>query len=233
MTGPAWYQLVAELGFNRDYQRIDRAANRNPSGPEAMLRRQLLRTMVDLATGKSNGHHVLKWIPGDGDLRDCVTEHVWSDPQQPPDYRLVFREVGPAEPGGPAQRELLAIRPRHGSNNVYAHVLARLKRGANDQQPGLHRFDVSLQGRLTREAELDARRAIAHAWAGQQPLRSSRPIALGGTGRDRGTGDAAGVSQQDGRGRTHQSPARHDPPTGYPWTAANHPGVTGWPEPGK
>jgi hypothetical protein len=134
--------------------------------------------MLDLAEGKTNGHHGLTSKPGKGDLRDCVTVYIRSDPWKPADYRLVFREHGPL---GAPRRELLAIKPRRGLNNVYTHVLARLRRHRQDEQPGLRRFDAqpTAPGKPSRQADLDARRAIAQAWAGQQPLRSSRPLRLG------------------------------------------------------
>jgi hypothetical protein len=49
--------------------------------------------MLDLASAKTDGHHALSWTPGVGDMRDCVTVYIRSDPHQPADYRLVFREI--------------------------------------------------------------------------------------------------------------------------------------------
>ncbi|GAA1691347.1 hypothetical protein GCM10009745_40830 [Kribbella yunnanensis] len=208
MTG---YLLIAGPEFDLDYRRIDAAAQRNPGGPEAVLRRQVLRAMLDLANGRSDGHHGLGYEPGKGDLRDCVTEYVRSDPQYKADHRLVFREMAPGAPDGPPRRELLAIRHRRGSNNVYAHVCARLGRQMFDRQPGLDRFDGMTGGnRAERQAELDVRRAIAHAWDGQQPLRSSRPLTVGGPRAPAGGGTA--VARERPRG------ARA--------------GATGWPERG-
>jgi len=207
----AGYQLIAGPEFDLDYRRIDAAAQRNPGGPEAVLRRQVLRAMVDLADGKSDGHHALGYESGKGDLRDCVTEYVRSDPQRRADFRLVFRELGPDAPGGPPRRELLAIRPRHGSNNVYAHVCARLGRQVADRQPGLDRIGgrAAESGRngAERQAELDVRRAIAQAWTGQQPLRSSRPLAVGAP---RASGRSSVGAREAPRGA--------------------RPGPTGWPE---
>ncbi|MEU4197875.1 hypothetical protein AB0E69_38685 [Kribbella sp. NPDC026611] len=178
MSGPARYELVAGPAFNLDYRRLDLAAGWNPGGPEAALRREVLRTLLDLAEGKTNGHHGLTWKPGEGDLRDCVAVYLRSDPAKPADYRLVFREHGPIEA---PRRELLAIKPRRGVNNVYVHVLARLRRHRHDEQPGLRRFDAqpSIPRTPSRQADLDAGRAIAQAWAGQQPLRFSRPLRIG------------------------------------------------------
>jgi hypothetical protein len=208
VSGAAGYVLIAGPEFDLDYRRIDAAAQRNPGGPEAVLRRQVLRAMLDLANGRSDGHHALGYEPGKGDLRDCVTEYVRSDPQHKADLRLVFREMAPEAPGGPARRELLAIRPRHGSDNVYAHVCARLGRQVTDRQPGLDRFGEKSGGnRAERQAELDARRAIAQAWAGQQPLRSSRPLAVG-TPRASGEGSATVAQQQPGTSQVG--------PTGWP-----------------
>ncbi|GAA0589070.1 hypothetical protein GCM10009534_24110 [Kribbella sandramycini] len=66
---------------------------------------------------------------------------------------------------------------------AYAHTCARLGRHLFDQQPGLNRFAtigvVTAVNAADRQSEMDTRRAIAHAWAGQQPLRSSRPLTVG------------------------------------------------------
>ena len=210
MSGSAGYLLIAGPEFDLDYRRIDAAAQRNPGGPEATLRRQVLRAMLDLADRRSDGHHALGYEAGKGDLRDCVTEYVRSDPQRKADFRLVFRELAADAPGGPARRELLAIRPRHGSNNVYAHVCARLGRQVTDRQPGLDRFGLEGVGAgnsADRQAELDVRRAIAHAWAGQRPLRSSRPLAVGAP---RATPSSPAGTREMPRGA--------------------RPGATGWPE---
>lgn len=197
------YRLVAGPEFDLDFRRIDRAASRNPLGPEAVLRRQVLRMMLDLANGKTDGHHALGFEPGKGDLRDCVTTYVQSDPQSRADHRLVFREMSPAAPGEFARRELLAVKPREGRNNIYAHVCARLERHLYDRQPGLDRFGDRGAGsggsQVERQAELDVKRAIAHAWDGQQPLSSSRPIGVGGR-TDGSRGEAPGPRPVGARG---------------------------------
>jgi hypothetical protein len=184
MSGPG-YHLLGNPGFDLDYRRIDAAASRNPTGPEAWLRRQILRQLLDLSNGMTDGHHALGYEAGKGDLRDCVVGYVQSDPEQKPDYRLVFREIGPGAPGNLPRRELLAIKPRQGSNNIYAHVCARLNRHPADRQPGLNTFGDrpadSGGSQASRQAELDTKRAIAHAWTGQQPLASSRPLQLSGS----------------------------------------------------
>lgn len=238
MSSGVGYQLVAGPDFDLDYRRIDLAASRDRFGPATALRRQVLRTMLDLASGKSNGHHALTYSPGNGDLRDCVTVYIRSDPQRSADYRLVFREMPSATPGGLPRRELLAIKPRRGPNNIYAHVCARLRRHPTDRQPGLDRFDNWLDssgGGATRQAELDAKRAIAHAWDGQQPLRSSRPIIVGAPLRPPTESARDRVPQQS-------DPTRSGP-TGHPTAGPSvpldarprhsRPGPTGWPGPGK
>jgi hypothetical protein len=209
MSPPDGYQLLGNDGFDLDYRRIDAVASRNPAGPEATLRRQVLRQMLDLANGKTDGHHVLGHESGKGDLRDCVVAYVQSHPERKADYRLVFREIGPAAPGELPRRELLAIKPRRGSNNIYAHVCARLNRHPVDRQPGLNRFGDrpadSGGNQATRQAELDAKRAIAHAWAGQQPLASSRPLDLAGlTVARRGSSSRRSAKQRSSP--THPSP---------------------------
>ncbi|MFG1905245.1 hypothetical protein [Kribbella sp. NPDC048928] len=61
MTFGGGDRLVAGPDFDLDYRRIDVAASRNPSGPDAALRRQVVRAMLDLAAGKINGHHALSY----------------------------------------------------------------------------------------------------------------------------------------------------------------------------
>lgn len=174
------YEIVLGERFAQDLQRLAADARRDPSGRGAHLRKQVLSQIKDLAEGKTDGHHPLGYEAGKGDLRDCVTAYVQSDPQKKADHRLVFRESGPATPGGQPRRELLAIKPRQGSGNIYEHACARLNRHPNDRQPGLNRFGdrpaSSGGNQAQRQAELDAKRAVAQAWAGQQPLSSSRPL---------------------------------------------------------
>ncbi|MEU4602149.1 hypothetical protein AB0F43_04130 [Kribbella sp. NPDC023972] len=220
MSGP--YFLLGDPGFDLDYRRIDAAASRNPTGPEAWLRRQILRQLLDLSKGKTDGHHALGYEAGKGDLRDCVVGYVQSDPERKADYRLVFREIGPSTAGELPRRELLAIKTRHGSNNIYAHVCARLNRHPADRQPGLDRFGDrpadSGGSQATRQAELDTKRAIAHAWAGQQPLASSRPLALP---------DGPPHSNAAAPSLQPQRPTIHTPPGPGPRHA--RPSPTGWP----
>ncbi|MFI5697563.1 hypothetical protein ACIA58_37240 [Kribbella sp. NPDC051586] len=136
--------------------------------------------MEELAVQTSDGRHALGYESGKGDLRDCVTAYLQSDPQQKADYRLVFREMPPAEPGGLPRRELLAVKPRQGAGNIYEHTCARLNRNLHDRQPGLNAFGDRMPGlkqnQAQRRAELDANRAIAHAFPGQVPLATSRPL---------------------------------------------------------
>lgn len=174
----ARYAIVLGDKFVDDLRRLASVARRDSTGRGAALRKQVLAEIKGLAEGTSNGHHPLGYEVGKGDLRDCVTCYVRSDPQRAADQRLVFREMGPGEQGGLPRRELLAIKPRQGSGNIYEHSCARLKRHPDDRRPGLNRFGNRSPGELgnevQRRAELDARRAIAQAWAGQRPLRSSR-----------------------------------------------------------
>src|SRR6266487_4339641 len=172
------YELLLADGFVNDLRSLAADARRDPG--RVFLRRQVLRLIEDLANGTTDGHHPLGHEAGKGDLRDCVTAYLQSDPQESADYRLVFREIGAPGPGGLPQRELLAVKPRRGANNIYAHVCARLNRHPGDRQPGLTRFGDRVPGEggseAARRAELEMRRAIAHAWAGQRPLASSRPL---------------------------------------------------------
>jgi len=179
VSGEQNYQLLVSPKFAQDLQLLRSRAIADPAG-HGHLYRETLREIEKLRTGKSDGHHPLGYETGKGDLRDCVTAYVQSDPQKKADHRLTFRESGPAAPGGQPRRELLAIKPRQGSGNIYEHTSARLTRHPDDRQPGLNQFGdrpASSGGNQTaRQAELDAKRAMAHAWAGQQPLATSRPL---------------------------------------------------------
>ena len=100
------------------------------------------------------------------------------------------------EPGGLARRELLAVKPRQGAGNIYEHTCARLNRNLHDRQPGLNAFGDRMpslkQNQAQRQAELDANRAVAHAFPGQVPLATSRPLAASRFGGRR-TGSSARV----------------------------------------
>lgn len=179
MTGAdTGYELVLERRFERDLLLLRNRAKADRA--HLPLYREVLRQMDSLRSGTSDGHHALGYQVGKGDLRDCVTCYLRSDPQRAADHRLVFRELGPASAGGLPRRELLAVKPRQGSGNIYEHTCARLSRHPDDRQPGLNRFGDRMPGEqrnaADRQAELDAKRAIAQAWAGQQPLRSSRVL---------------------------------------------------------
>ncbi|MGW1342943.1 hypothetical protein ACWCOV_17970 [Kribbella sp. NPDC002412] len=180
MSGLPAYELLLTDRFADDLRRLAADARRDPT--KVFLRQQVLRQIEHLSTGATDGHHALGYEPGKGDLRDCVVGYVQSDPERKADYRLVFREIAPAGSGDLPRRELLAVKPRHGVNNIYTHVCARLTRHLADRQPGLNRFGNrpadSGRSQASRQAELDTKRAIAHAWTGQQPLTSSRPLTL-------------------------------------------------------
>ncbi|WP_130447121.1 hypothetical protein [Kribbella rubisoli] len=234
MTDETRYLVVGGEKFHQDVRALRRQAEA-VGGRHLHLYRELLREIERLRNGTTDGHHALGYEAGKGDLRDCVTAYLRSDPGRNADYRLVFREIGPAEPGQLPRRELLAIKPRHGRNNIYAHVCARLSRHPNDRQPGLNRFgDRRPDARgseAARRAELDAKRAIAHAWAGQQPLGSARPVAspLIPRGSPSGQRIATGV-RYDAPRRPAQSAGADTPyATGYPRHGRTQRGPTGWP----
>jgi hypothetical protein len=178
MSGAQRYELVLGEKFAQDLMRLAADARSDPS--KVFLRQQVMKEMRALAAGASDGHHPLGYESGKGDLRDCVTSYVQSDPQQKADHRLVFREMPPAGPGQLPRRELLAVKPRQGSGNIYEHVCARLNRHPHDRQPGLNAFGDRPAGsggnQAQRKAELDAMRLVAHTYAGQQPLATSRPL---------------------------------------------------------
>ena len=170
-----------------DFRRLTASARLNPGGPEDYVRRQVIREMGELAGGGSDGRHALGYESGKGDLRDCVTAYLQSDPQRKADYRLVLREMPPAGPGRLPRRELLAVKPRQGAGNIYEHTCSRLNRHLHDRQPGLNafgdRFPGLKQNEEQRRAELDTKRAIAHAFPGQVPLATSRPLTAAGFGQ--------------------------------------------------
>jgi hypothetical protein len=200
------YEIVLAEDFQADLRRLADEDLRTGS----RLQIAVIGLVKQLAEGRTDGHHCLGYEPGKGDLRDCVTAYVRSGREPKADYRLVFREIGPESAGRPPRRELLAIRPRRGATDVYAHVCARLSRHPVDRQPGLNRFGNRPPGQRDnesrRQAELDTKRAIAHAWAGQRPLASSRPMR--GTPRQaRAPGPAPAIGRLIGA-----------------------PGGTGWPE---
>ncbi|MFI6679555.1 hypothetical protein [Kribbella sp. NPDC050470] len=220
MSGRPTYELLLTDRFVDDLRRLAADARRDPT--RVFLRQQVLRQLEHLSSGATDGHHALGYEPGKGDLRDCVVGYVQSDPERKADYRLVFREIGPAQPGDLPRRELLAVKPRHGANNIYAHVCARLNRHPADRQPGLNRFGNrpadSGRSQATRQAELDTKRAIAHAWTGQQPLASSRPMTLINAPPSSSTHPSA---------RHPTRPTFHTPPGPRP--PRTRPTPTGWP----
>ena len=182
MSEDARYVVLMGEGFSRDMRALYERSIQDPSGPSAALRRNVLREMTDLASGASDGHHVLGYEPGKGDLRDCVASKLQSDPHQKADHRLTFREIPAMNLQGSLNgRELLAVQPRHEPNNVYQATTARLGRDLQTQRPELDRFGdrpaSSGGNRAQRQAERDTQRAIAHAWTGQKPLTTSRPLA--------------------------------------------------------
>jgi hypothetical protein len=181
MSDDAQYVVLVGEGFARDMRALYEQSVRDPSGPAAVLRRNVLREMADLASGASDGHHVLGYEAGKGDLRDCVSSKLQSDLQQKADHRLTFREIPAMNLAGDLNgRELLAVQPRHGDGNIYEGTSARLGRDLQAQQPDLDRFGdrpaSSGGNQAQRQADRDAKRAIAHAWAGQKPLTTSKPL---------------------------------------------------------
>ncbi|RZT27170.1 hypothetical protein EV649_0924 [Kribbella sp. VKM Ac-2569] len=239
MTDDTRYLIVGIEKAHQDVHFLRRQAR--ASSAARQLYREVLREIERLRTGATDGHHALGCEPGKGDLRDCVTAYVRSDPARKADYRLVFREMGPAAPGERPRREILAVKPRRGPNDVYAHVCARLSRHPDDQQPGLNRFGDrrpdARGSQVARQAELDTKRAIAHAWSGQQPLSSTRALLPAGASRGipEDQARAAAVAQYAEPRRSLQwsgsdpTPGRPQPATGYPRPARRTSGPTGWP----
>jgi hypothetical protein len=181
MSDEARYVVLVGEGFGQDMQALYKESVRNPKGPAAVLRRNVLRELAALATGESDGHHVLGYEAGKGDLRDCVAAKLQADPGQKAEHRLTFREIPAMNLDGDRNgRELLAVHLRHGIDNVYDATSARLGRDLTARQPDLDRFGdrpaFSGGNETQRQAERDTQRAIAHAWSGQKPLSTSRPL---------------------------------------------------------
>jgi len=230
VSADARYVIIASPKFEQDLRLLRNRAKADPA-KHLRLYREVLQQIEHLGAGLTDGHHALGYEAGKADLRDCVTAYVQADPQRRPEDRLVFRELGPDEAGGRPRRELLAIKPRQGSGNVYEHVGARLGRHPADRQPGLNRFGDRAPGeggsQAERQAELDTKRAIAQAWAGQRPLSSSRPLQAGITGRR--TPERAGTGERGTGGQV--AGERVGYAARVPFSRPNvptHP--TGWPE---
>lgn len=179
MSRALQYEVIVSDKFAVDLRRLTADARADPS--RVHLRQQVLAQMKQLAEGTTDGRHALGYESGKGDLRDCVTAYLQTDPRGKADYRLVFREMRAAEPGGLPRRELLAVKPRQGAGNIYEHTCARLNRNLHDRQPGLNAFGDRMPGlrqnETQRQAELDVNRAVAYAFPGQVPLATSRPLA--------------------------------------------------------
>lgn len=201
-SGSPAYEIIADPKFAQDLRRLELQAASRPA-EYGHLYRETMRELLKLQHGTSDGRHPLGHESGKGDLRDCVTSYIKSDPQKKADHRLVFREMPPAEPAQLPRRELLALKPRQGSSGIYAHVAARLGRHPQDRQPGLNVFGDRRPGlrenAAQRKAELDTKRAIAHAFPGQQPLASSRPLDPAAFGRRSPVGARAAPGRATGR----------------------------------
>jgi hypothetical protein len=64
MSDDARYVVLVGEGFAQDMRALYEQSVRDPSGPSAVLRRNVLREMADLAAGASDGHHVLGYEAG-------------------------------------------------------------------------------------------------------------------------------------------------------------------------
>jgi hypothetical protein len=95
---------------------------------------------------------------------------------------------------------------RAGSTRAFSFGVRRGHRHVTDEGNGISTADrpvFSGGNQVQRQAELDAQRAVAHAWAGQQPLASSRPLdaAHFGGRRQRRSGSLARVGSVLAKGR--------------------------------
>ncbi|TDO68372.1 hypothetical protein EV651_102291 [Kribbella sp. VKM Ac-2571] len=106
--------------------------------------------------------------------------------------------------GGTNARDVIAIGPRHASeNNAYQQTAMRLGRSANQSLPQLDRFGAAQVGSggkaHQRNPVLDANRAIAHAFDGQTPLSGSRPLSETAFGSRGSSGGAKQAGKQASR----------------------------------
>ncbi|WP_157979745.1 hypothetical protein [Kribbella monticola] len=163
------------------------------------LYKSVLRELQDLETGSSKGHHVLGAHRGLGDGRDIVVSKV-GDGTGTPSHRLTFREIPGRNAGGTDARDVIAIGPRHGNDNVYQQTATRLGRSADERLPQLDRFgeaQVGSGGKAhQRHPVLDANREIAHAFDGQTPLVGTRPLSDTGFGSQASSGGAGKATRQ-------------------------------------
>jgi hypothetical protein len=100
------YSISASPKFAQDLQFLRSRAMADPAA-HGHLYRETLREIEKLRAGTSDGHHPLGYETGKGDLRDCVTAYVQSDPQKKADHRQVRRSVPSSSAAGtltPASR---------------------------------------------------------------------------------------------------------------------------------
>lgn len=182
------YELLLSEGAEQDLKQMLDAASAeakqygNSKDPAHNVHRKAFkntaRELEDLQTGKSNGHHVLGNHKGLGDGRDTIVSKI--DDGTGANLRLTMREIPGRNANGKDARDVIAIAPRHGPNNIYEQTGQRLGRGPNQTLPELDRFgdaQVGSGGKAhQRGPVLDANRAIAHAFDGQKPLTGSRPL---------------------------------------------------------
>jgi hypothetical protein len=203
------YQILLSEGAAQDLRQMRDAAAAeakqygNDKDPAHNVHRkafkETMRELEDLGTGKSNGHHVLGNHKGLGGGRDTIVSKI--DDGTGANLRLTMREIPARNAGGKDARDVIAIAPRHGPDNIYQRTGQRLGRGPNQTLQELDRFgdaQVGSGGKAHKRGPiLDANRAIAHAFDGQQPLAGSRPLSETDFGQRTGTG----TTKQAGRAR--------------------------------
>ena len=86
MTDDGKYLVIGLEKFHQDLHFLRRQANASPA-EYRHLYREVLREIENLRDGSTDGHHTLGYEQGKGDLRDCVTAYIRSDPSRKPDYR--------------------------------------------------------------------------------------------------------------------------------------------------
>lgn len=105
------YELRFFPGFKEDMKHLGASAMDNPRGPEDRLLRV---TLNKLAWLKDGGHstHALDYMPSYGDISDCDTTYVGTDPDVKPSHRLIWREFAPSRPNALPVREVIALGER-------------------------------------------------------------------------------------------------------------------------
>jgi hypothetical protein len=121
------YQIAPRPEFLAQLRWLKQLAEKDRSSHEFRLYAAVVHAVQDLRSGKENGTHDLDLQPSYADLRDCSTTYIAAETTTKPDYRLVWRELPPKQPGQPPVREIVALGGR-ARGEVYDAAAAILSR---------------------------------------------------------------------------------------------------------